>query len=92
MPEISASDLSLINGDVHQYLFASMMHDQQKGDSAMQSAAVLAHPNIAFINYWGNRDNALRLPFNGSISMNLDGLFTHTTVNFSASYLPRACS
>ncbi len=45
----------------------------------------LAHPNIAFIKYWGNRDNALRLPANGSISMNLDGLFTRTTVTFNSS-------
>jgi diphosphomevalonate decarboxylase len=51
----------------------------------MTSFTALAHPNIAFIKYWGNRDNALRLPSNGSISMNLDGLFTRTTVTFSAS-------
>src|SRR5512143_3765851 len=43
-----------------------------------------AHPNIAFIKYWGNRDDLLRLPSNGSISMNLDGLFTRTTVTFPA--------
>ena len=36
-----------------------------------RSAAALAHPNIAFIKYWGNRDDALRLPANGSVSMNL---------------------
>ena len=46
------------------------------------SATAQAHPNIAFIKYWGNRDNTLRLPMNGSISMNLDGLFTRTTVSF----------
>lgn len=46
------------------------------------TATALAHPNIAFIKYWGNRDNELRLPANGSISMNLDGLFTRTTVGF----------
>jgi diphosphomevalonate decarboxylase len=50
-----------------------------------QSATALAHPNIAFIKYWGNRDNMLRLPSTGSISMNLDGLFTRTTVTFSDS-------
>jgi diphosphomevalonate decarboxylase len=41
-----------------------------------------ANPNIAFIKYWGNRDDALRLPVNGSISMNLDGIMTQTTVEF----------
>lgn len=51
----------------------------------MTSATALAHPNIAFIKYWGNRDNALRLPVNGSISMNLGGLFTRTTVSFQPS-------
>lgn len=48
------------------------------------SATAQANPNIAFIKYWGNRDNALRLPVNGSISMNLDGLFTRTTVSFTS--------
>lgn len=52
--------------------------------SAYTSTA-LAHPNIAFIKYWGNRDTTLRLPVNGSISMNLDGLFTRTTVSFQPS-------
>jgi len=48
----------------------------------MTTATAQANPNIAFIKYWGNRDNTLRLPVNGSISMNLDGLFTRTTVSF----------
>jgi len=46
----------------------------------MHTASTLAHPNIAFIKYWGNRNEALRLPANGSISMNLAGLETRTTV------------
>jgi diphosphomevalonate decarboxylase len=50
----------------------------------MTTSTALAHPNIAFIKYWGNRDNELRLPMNGSISMNLDGLFTKTTVTFNS--------
>jgi len=52
----------------------------------MTTATALANPNIAFIKYWGNRDQALRLASNGSISMNLDGLFSQTTVTFSASF------
>jgi diphosphomevalonate decarboxylase len=43
----------------------------------------IAHPNIAFIKYWGNRDDVLRLPSNGSISMNLEGLATTTRVFFN---------
>ncbi len=51
----------------------------------MQAATAQAHPNIAFIKYWGNRDDGLRLPANGSISMNLDGLTTRTSVSFQPS-------
>lgn len=51
----------------------------------MTTVTAQAQPNIAFIKYWGNRDNALRIPMNGSISMNLDGLFTRTTVSFQPS-------
>ncbi|MBN1121516.1 MAG: diphosphomevalonate decarboxylase [Anaerolineae bacterium] len=46
------------------------------------SATARACSNIAFIKYWGNRDHDLRLPLNGSISMNLKGLETTTTVVF----------
>ncbi len=48
-----------------------------------KSATVQAHPNIAFIKYWGNRNDRLRLPENSSISMNLDGLFTQTKVTWT---------
>ena len=51
----------------------------------MATATAQASPNIAFIKYWGNRDNTLRIPSNGSISMNLDGLYTRTTVRFQSS-------
>jgi len=49
---------------------------------AINSATAIAHPNIAFIKYWGNRDKSLRLPDNGSISMNLEELTTQTQVTF----------
>jgi diphosphomevalonate decarboxylase len=48
----------------------------------MTTATALAHPNIAFIKYWGDRDQALNIPANGSISMNLAGLSSRTTVSF----------
>jgi diphosphomevalonate decarboxylase len=48
----------------------------------MHTASAQASPNIAFIKYWGNRDEALRLPANGSISMNLGELYTSTRVTF----------
>lgn len=53
-----------------------------KKSSPASVATAMAHPNIAFIKYWGNRDDELRLPANGSISMNLEGLTTRTTVRF----------
>ena len=46
------------------------------------TATAIAFSNIALIKYWGNRDDTLRLPSNGSISMNLDGLETRTCVSF----------
>jgi diphosphomevalonate decarboxylase len=47
-----------------------------------RKATAIAHPNIAFIKYWGNRDDELRLPANPSLSMNLGDLHTTTTVAF----------
>ena len=52
----------------------------------MKSYSVLAHPNIAFIKYWGNRDNVLRIPSNGSISMNLASLETRTSMETSQEF------
>lgn len=47
-----------------------------------KSATARAHPNIAFIKYWGNTNDALRLPANASLSMNLAGIYTETTVQW----------
>lgn len=51
----------------------------------MKSTAI-APSNIAFIKYWGRKNEALRLPENGSISMNLSNLLTTTTVEFSKDF------
>lgn len=49
-------------------------------------ATATAPSNIAFIKYWGVKDEVLRLPENGSISMNLSNLLTTTTVEFNDSF------
>lgn len=41
-----------------------------------------ANTNIALIKYWGNINEELTIPYNSSISMTLDKLFTITTVDF----------
>jgi diphosphomevalonate decarboxylase len=45
-------------------------------------ATAVSCSNIALIKYWGNRDQVLRLPSNPSLSMNMAGLTTTTTVEF----------
>lgn len=50
----------------------------------LRSATAEASPNIALIKYWGNADNELRIPTNGSISMTLGGLSTVTRVTFES--------
>jgi len=48
----------------------------------MSEITAQACPNIAFIKYWGNCDPDTRIPANGSISMNLDGLYSKVSVAF----------
>lgn len=45
-------------------------------------ATARSHSNIAFIKYWGNKDEKLKIPENSSLSMNLDGVYTDTTVEW----------
>ena len=47
----------------------------------MHSEAI-AHPNIALIKYWGNREEVLRIPENASISLTLGGLENRMLVRF----------
>lgn len=49
-------------------------------------ATAIAPSNIAFTKYWGRKDEILRLPENGSVSMCLSNLLTITTVEFSLAY------
>jgi diphosphomevalonate decarboxylase len=49
-------------------------------------ATAITPSNIAFIKYWGKKDEELKIPENGSISMNLSNLMTTTTVEFSPEF------
>jgi diphosphomevalonate decarboxylase len=51
--------------------------------SVIGTATAQAPANIAFIKYWGNRDQRLNIPQNSSLSMNLDGLTARTTVTWT---------
>lgn len=48
----------------------------------MSKATARASSDIALIKYWGKKDEVLRLPENGSMSIVLKGLDTLTTVEF----------
>ncbi len=49
----------------------------------MNKVTVKSSADLALIKYWGKKDEKLRLPENGSLSMVLSGLDTTTTVEFS---------
>ncbi|HKY74030.1 MAG TPA: diphosphomevalonate decarboxylase [Patescibacteria group bacterium] len=48
----------------------------------MRKVTVKASSDLALVKYWGKKDEKLRLPENGSVSMILNGLDTVTTVEF----------
>jgi diphosphomevalonate decarboxylase len=54
----------------------------EMSNSTGRTATAFANANIALIKYWGNRDPILRIPSTGSISINLDGIFSRTRVTF----------
>ena len=49
-------------------------------------ASAVANANIALVKYWGKRDEELMLPYNSSISLTVDNLEAHTTIEFSEKY------
>jgi diphosphomevalonate decarboxylase len=48
----------------------------------MKNAIAAAPANIAFIKYWGKKNDALNLPWSDTISMNLSNAQTKTSVTF----------
>lgn len=48
----------------------------------MNSVTSVSPANIAFIKYWGKKNPKLNIPYNDSVSMNLDSCFTKTTTEF----------
>ena len=49
----------------------------------MKTARARACSNMALVKYWGKRDEALVLPFTGSLSMTMDSLVTESSVTFT---------
>ena len=60
-----------------------MTMDGKEAHSLTGKATAVANPNIALIKYWGKADEALNLPANPSLSMNLAALTPVTTVEFT---------
>lgn len=56
----------------------------QQGSASTNPVTAVAHPNIALIKYWGDADQDLHIPANGSISITLAELHTQTSVKFDS--------
>lgn len=79
--------LKLINKWNHSFfIHRDKLNSSIKGQKIVKnlSSTAIAHPNIALIKYWGNKNQILRIPENGSISFNLDSLFTKTQVLYDS--------
>jgi diphosphomevalonate decarboxylase len=48
----------------------------------MRDAIAIANANVALAKYWGKRDEALNLPYTGSLSVTLAGLTSTATASF----------
>jgi len=49
-------------------------------------ASTLSSPNIAFVKYWGNRNDTLRLPAADSLSMTLDSPTVEVTIELADTF------
>lgn len=54
----------------------------------MNKVTAQASSDVALVKYWGKKDEVLRLPENGSVSLILEGLDTITTVEFYSDGTP----
>lgn len=60
-----------------------ILNPVQNDKTNILKATATAPSNIAFIKYWGKKNESLKIPCNGSISMNLSNLYTTTTIEFN---------
>src|SRR3712207_6807132 len=76
--------ISLLAYPVRFARYGTICRSQQGHAMPSRRATAVAPANIAFVKYWGVQDAELTLPYNESVSMNLDRCVTTTTVEFDA--------